>query len=274
MCSDRLLGVLRATSLLSRRYRIAARPFQVRTADGVVLRGHRLGELGAPAMVFCHGFLGWHRKPGLVKFQEELARWFAVYAFDFRGHGESSGLCEFGAAEHVDVDAVVGLARSEGAGRVVTFGGSMGGIAVIRHAALIGGVDAVVTVSTPAVWHGHDSIAVRRLIRLTGTSYGRWALGGLGVRPAAALRWVEPPAEVVGAISPTPLVIVHGRDDHFFDEEQAWLLYRNARSPKRLLLATRFGHAEDGYTPEFARQVTAAVLPMVAPAGIDSSVPS
>jgi len=63
----------------------------------------------------------------------------------------------------------------------------------------------------------------------------------------------------VERISPVPLVIVHGRDDHYFDEEQAWLLYRRAREPKRLLLASRFGHAEDGYGAPFARQVAAAV---------------
>ncbi len=45
---------------------------------------------------------------------------------------------------------------------------------------------------------------------------------------------------------------MHGRDDHYFDEEQAWRLYRAAREPKRLLLAAPFGHAEDGYSPELA----------------------
>jgi pimeloyl-ACP methyl ester carboxylesterase len=240
---------------------MASRPFDVETADGVRLRGHRVGEPrdGSAALVFCHGFLGWHRKGRLVKFQEELARSFCVYAFDFRGHGASAGLCEFGALEHLDVDAVVRLARAEGEDRVITFGGSMGGIAVIRHAALLGGVDAVITVSTPALWDGHESTAVRRLARLTGTASGRWALRALGVRPARVWRRVESPAELVGAISPIPLVIVHGRDDHFFDEEQAWLLYRSAGPPKRLLLGSRFGHAEDGYTPEFARQVAEVV---------------
>jgi pimeloyl-ACP methyl ester carboxylesterase len=249
------------TQLLSRPYRVTASPFEVETSDGVRLRGHRVGEpvTGVPALVFCHGFLGWHLKARLVSFQEELAGSFCVYAFDFRGHGGSAGLCEFGAEEHLDVDAVAGLARAEGAERVITLGGSMGGIAVIRQAALLGGVDAVITVSTPAQWDGHDSSAVRRLARLTETPSGRWVLRALGVRPARAWRRMESPAELVGAISPIPMVIVHGRDDHFFDEEQAWMLYREAGQPKRLLLGSRFGHAEDGYTPEFARLVTQAV---------------
>src|SRR5437588_5906701 len=111
-------------------------PFRVRTDDGVGLAGTRLGALGAEpstALVFCHGFLGWHRKPSLLGFQQELTRSFAVYAFDFRGHGASGGVSTFGSLEFLDVEAVVRLAREQGAAAVCTLGGSMGGIAVLRH---------------------------------------------------------------------------------------------------------------------------------------------
>lgn len=230
--------------------------------DGVSLRGDRLGN-GEVALIFCHGFLGWRRKARLVQCQESLARWFTVYAFDFRGHGESGGRSGFGAVEHLDVDAVAGEAREDGARKIVTLGGSMGGIAVIRHAAILGGVDAVVAISTPALWDGHESQPVRRLASLTVSRAGRWFLRSAGVRVVSAFDRVEAPADLVGKISPIPLVIVHGRDDHFFDEEQAWLLYRRAEAPKRLLVADRFGHAEDGYTPAFAERIARVVGEMV-----------
>jgi uncharacterized protein len=241
--------------------REAGRPaasFRVRTDDGVELLGARLGDppgAGRPALVFCHGFLGWHRKPSLLPFQRELARRFAVYAFDFRGHGGSEGTSAFGALEHLDVDAVVRQARNDGASVVCTLGGSMGGIAVIRHGALIGGVDAVVAISTPASWDGHRSRAVRRMVWLTGTTAGRAVLRAAGARVSADWRRTEAPADLVERISPIPLVIVHGRDDHYFDEEEAWTLYRRAREPKRLLLAGRFGHAEDGYSADLAARL-------------------
>jgi pimeloyl-ACP methyl ester carboxylesterase len=249
------------------RYRSApfhghTRPFRVLTEDGIGLVGDRLGS-GPVALVFCHGFLGWHRKPRLVPFQEALARRFTVYGFDFRGHGGSEGLCTFGASEHLDVDAVAGLAHADGFEKVVTFGGSMGGIAVIRHAALLARVDAVVAVSTPALWEGHDSDAVRRLAWLTSSRWGRRALRVSGVRPAPSFTQVEAPMDLVSKIAPIPLVLVHGRDDHFFDEEQAWALYQAANPPKRLLLASRFGHAEDGYTDAFAEQIAQAVEAVV-----------
>jgi pimeloyl-ACP methyl ester carboxylesterase len=246
-------------AVLSRSYRVAAEPIEATTEDGVRLVGHRLGD-GDVALVFCHGFLGWHRKARLVPFQEQLSRWFTVYAFDFRGHGASGGRSSFGIDEVRDVDAVVRLAREQGKARVITFGGSMGGIAVLRHAALLGGVDGVVSVSAPARWNGHDSEAVRRMVWFTATPAGRWLLRAGGVRICPTWVRSEDPADFVGRIAPTPLLIVHGRDDHYFDEENAWLLYRRAREPKRLLLAGRFGHAEDGYTASLAEQVANEVL--------------
>jgi pimeloyl-ACP methyl ester carboxylesterase len=248
--------------LWSRPYTLAAHPFAVQSSDGVTLRGHRLGE-GSLALVFCHGFLGWHRKGRLVRFQERLARRFALYAFDFRGHGESGGESTFGGREILDVDAVIRRARDDGFQRVITFGGSMGGIAVTRHAALLGGVDGVVAVSTPATWAGHESDAVRKMVWLTSTPSGRWVLRSSGVH--ASRRWgrFEAPLEVIDRISPAPLLLVHGRDDHFFDEEQAWLLYRQAGPPKRLLLGSPFGHAEDGYTPAFADVAASSIMDMM-----------
>src|SRR5918996_5000261 len=104
--------------LPSRRYGAAAAPFTVRTEDGVPLVGTRVGA--GPALVLCHGFFGWHRKPRIAAMARALARRFTVYAFDFRGHGASGGLCTYGDLEYLDVDAVVARARRETGGPVVT----------------------------------------------------------------------------------------------------------------------------------------------------------
>src|SRR5438477_11347779 len=87
-----------------------ATSFEVRTNDDLTISGHRLGS-GPDAVVFCHGFSGFATKPRLVPVQRVLAERFTFYAFDFRGHGRSEGACAFGADEHLDVDAVVALAR-------------------------------------------------------------------------------------------------------------------------------------------------------------------
>ena len=239
---------------LSREFAGPAEPFRVVTADGVSLAGTRIGS-AEPAVVLCHGFSGWHRKPRPVLFADALARWFTVYGFDFRGHGESDGVTTFGSLEMHDIAAVLPRARQDGHDRVATVGGSMGGIAVIRHAALVGGADAVVAISTPARWDGHRSAAVRRMTWLTGSPRGRRLMRAAGVRLPGTWDRPESPEDLVGKIAPVPLLIVHGRDDHFFDEEEAWRLYRRAGSPKRLLLARPFGHADDGLTGELAERV-------------------
>ena len=65
--------------------------------------------------------------------------------------------------------------------------------------------------------------------------------------------WVddpESPVEVVGKIAPTPLLIVHGRDDHYFGIDHAQALYAAAGQPSELWLVDGFGHAEAGASPE------------------------
>ena len=243
-----------ATLLRSRPYRIAV-PLDVTTDDGVRIRGSRVGERG-PSLVLCHGFLGWHRKARIVRFAETLAERFAVHAIDLRGHGASDGVCTYGDREILDVDAAVRFARRERPGEpVVALGISMGGTSVLRHAGLIGGVDAVVSISAPARWEGHTSRAVRQIAWMGSTERGRRLARAMGVRLATLERFGEMPEDVIGRIAPTPVIVVHGRDDHFFDEEEAWRLYRAARPPKRLMLATRFGHAEDGLGPGLAARL-------------------
>jgi pimeloyl-ACP methyl ester carboxylesterase len=247
--------------LRSRPYR-TARPFTVRTEDGERLAGARIGREG-PVLVFCHGFLGWHRKARIVRFVERLAARFRVYAIDLRGHGASTGVCTFGDRELMDVDAVVSLAREETGGPVVTVGLSMGGIAVVRQAAFRGGVDAVVAVSSPARWDGHTSRAVAQMRWLSSSDRGRMLARAIGARISSDWAWPEDPEAVVDRIAPTPVILVHGRDDRFFDEEEAWRLYRRAGQPKRLILARPFGHAEDGLSPAFADLLAERILSLL-----------
>ena len=87
---------------------------------------------------------------------------------------------------------------------------------------------------------------------MTDTKRGRRLARLLGVRLSATWSHPDDPEAVVGRIAPIPLILVHGRDDHFFEEDEVWRLYRRAGHPKRLMLARRFGHAEDGLNPALA----------------------
>ena len=248
----------------SHHWRVPAEPFTVTTDDGVRIEGTRLGEPGPdlPAVVLAHGLIGWHRKPRFAVFAEHLTPWFAVYAFDARGHGESDGVSDFGGAEIYDVDAVVDLARRDGHERLVTAGASMGGIAVIRHAALIGPPELVVAISSLASWDWHAGAhptARRNFQARVNTVPGRAALRAWGVRLPETWDEPEAPEDVIGKIAPTPIVIVHGANDMLFEVDHAHRLYAAAGDPKHLMIGDRFGHAEDGLSPGFARRLAKVI---------------
>jgi uncharacterized protein len=249
--------------LLSYRWRVAATPFEVRASDGVRIAGSRLGASDAPALVMAHGLMGWHRKPKFARFAQEMSRNFCVYALDLRGHGSSQGVVDYGCGEIDDVEAVVRLARAGGHPGVVTCGISMGAIAVLRHAGIIGGVDTVVSISSLAGWNWHEGAtpgARKKMQARIATPLGRGAMRVWGVRLPDEWDAGASPEDVVAAISPIPLILVHGRNDHLFSIDHAQRLFELAGPPKRLLVGDRFGHAEDGLSPAFASKLSAVVL--------------
>lgn len=245
---------------------VPAAHFWCDTTDRVRLAGTLLGERreGA-AVVLAHGFAGYRTKPKIRLLAEELARRYSVLVFDLRGHGQSGGVCSGGQHEMHDVNAVVGYARRRGFDRVVTVGGSLGAIAVLNEAARFRDCDAVVAISAPAVWTVNGSPAVRRAMWLFTSRTGR-ALSHRLLGTRIRMDWTSPeaPAEVVGRISPIPLLLVHGEDDHWFPVEHARLLYERAGEPKRLLLLPGFGHGEDGFTPAFAGRLADEIAALLA----------
>jgi fermentation-respiration switch protein FrsA (DUF1100 family) len=79
---------------------------------------------------------------------------------------------------------------------------------------------------------------------------GKLAARALGLRLGRP--WDEVPAspiELVGGIAPTPLLLVHGTEDHYFPPEHASALYRAAGPGARLWLEPGVRHAESAMTP-------------------------
>ena len=120
------------------------------TEDGVPIDAIHLPGPKDLAIIVAHGFtLSWQR-PNVWR----VANWFnqmaGVITFDFRGHGRSGGLSTLGDREIHDLDVAVAWARELGYQRIAAAGFSMGASVVLRHAGLIGGLDAVVSSAAPA----------------------------------------------------------------------------------------------------------------------------
>jgi len=200
------------------------------------------------ALVIVHGFtMSWQR-PMTWRLVQRFNQSAGVVTFDTRGHGRSGGLSTLGDKEIDDLDVAVRYARELGYRRVATIGFSMGGSVVLRHAALRGGVDAVVSVSGPGRWYYRGTVAMRRVHlaaeRRLGRAFTRRVLN-TRVSPEG---WPTPdpmpPAAAAALISPTPVLIIHGDKDIYFPPDHGQQLYDAAAEPKELWMIPGFGHAE------------------------------
>jgi pimeloyl-ACP methyl ester carboxylesterase len=217
------------------------------TGDGIAIEAvHLPGDSGL-AIVVAHGFtLHWQR-PSVWRVTNRLNRHGGVLTFDFRGHGRSGGLSTVGDREIKDLDVVVAYARELGYRRVATVGFSMGASIALRHAALVGGTDAVVSVSGPGWWYYRGTKLMRRVHLAIEHGPGRLVTRTFLNTRISPRRWDPaplPPDQAAARIAPVPLLIVHGDQDKYFPLEHARRLYEAAGEPKELWTEPGFGHAE------------------------------
>jgi pimeloyl-ACP methyl ester carboxylesterase len=228
------------------------------TDDGVPIDAIHLPGQKDLAIIVAHGFtLSW-RHPAVWRVANQFNRAAGVITFDFRGHGRSGGLSTLGDLEIKDLDVAVAYTRQLGYARIAAVGFSMGASIVLRHAGLIGGVDAVVSVSGPGRWYYRGTKRMRQV---------HWAiehrLGRVVSRRVLKTRispegWKlvpVPPAEAAALISPVPLLIVHGDQDSYFPPEHARQLYLAAQEPKELWLLPGMGHAESACTQDLVDRI-------------------
>lgn len=245
-----------------------ARPWVVRTEDGTDLAGIVLAQCpprppggGARALTFvlAHGFTNSVARAPFRRVAGWLAPFGEVRALDFRGHGGSGGGSAVGGdPELTDVDAAVAAARAEGADAVVTLGLSMGGGAVLRQAALgRHRPDAVVSVSAVSRWYVRDTRPMQRVHWLVETTLGRRLLSR-SIRLELDEPWLTPPPsplQVVSAIAPTPLLLVHGDRDEYFPLEHFRALAQAAGPSATAWVVPGFGHAESGATAPLVERI-------------------
>jgi pimeloyl-ACP methyl ester carboxylesterase len=151
--------------------------------------------------------------------------------------------------------------RAAGYERVAVLGWSMGGSIVLRYAGLGGDADAVVSVSSPGEWYERGTRAMRIVHWLCETRSGRVAcrvVRRTRLSPAGWVQVPESPAELVGRIAPTPLLIVHGDADHYFPLRHVDVLA--AAAPEATVWVERgMAHAETATTPDLVRRIGAWV---------------
>jgi pimeloyl-ACP methyl ester carboxylesterase len=241
------------------------------TEDRVPIDAVHLPGTTDLAIVVAHGFtLSWQR-PHVWRIANRLHQTAGVLTFDFRGHGRSGGLSTLGDREINDLAVVVAYARELGYKRIAAIGFSMGASIVLRYAGLVGGLDAVVSVSGPGRWYYRGTERMRWVHRAVERRIGRLVTRRVLKTRISPEGWKlvpVPPAEAAARISPVPLLIVHGDKDLYFPPEHARQLYMAAREPKELWLIPGMAHAESACDQDLvdriARWVDQTTLPVQA----------
>lgn len=169
---------------------------------------------------------------------------YQVLLFSYRGHGTSEGnrlQFTYGAKESEDIDAAVRyLSTTRGIEQIATIGHSAGAVSILLSAARNEDIDAVVAVAAFAsleeIWEtSRPTILPKSLLDFTmRISELRKGFHRNQVRPM----------DVIGKITPRPLLLVHGSEDQRITKDQAQQLFNAAEGPKYLWYVAGVGHDE------------------------------
>ncbi len=229
--------------------------YEVTTDDAVRIRGFRYEVSGdsREAIVFAHGFSTSQSKPKIVSLMRRLASaGYSTFSFDFRGHGESDGVCTFGGEEGLDLRAVIAHVRELGFDRVRVVGASMGASVALIVAAEQGVVDGLVSISAPPDWSQPTLFRARVMGRVLESQRGKRLLARRGTRVEPADVRPITPLEAAPAIAPTPVTVIHGFKDAYVRRDAGRNLYEALREPRELIELPWFGHAEASFNERFA----------------------
>lgn len=207
------------------------------TTDGLTLRGWYTPPTTQPrrAIILTHGH-GANRVNMLPRAAWYAEQGYGVLLYDLRGHGQSDGaLTTLGYLERADVIAayhvLAGLPEID---EIVLHGESMGAAASIQAAVELP-VRGLVIESTFSSLEDNITEGVRAWTGLPSFPFAPMILF-FGQREAQASITLLRPIDVIAAVAPRPLLIMHGEQDPLLNVANAHRLYAAARDPKTLAL--------------------------------------
>lgn len=197
-------------------------------------------------VVIAHGFYNSKDTELLKDLAKNLTGDYDVFMFDFRGHGESSGLFTWTSKENNDLAAVLEYLGSQYK-KIGIIAFSLGASISIN---LLSGnrfkkVSSLICVSSPSEFEKIDYKFWQLDLKgdLIYTLFATAGRKGRGARPGAFWLKKEKPIENVGRIG-IPILYIHGERDWVIKPWHSSALYEKTRSKKKLVFIKNGPHAE------------------------------
>jgi hypothetical protein len=212
--------------------------FTVRTEDDVLIRGMSMTKGRKQAIVLCHAGFRTMNTLADVAVAEWLFDDFDIFAFDFRGHGNSGGWYSGDGKTRLDLKAVMQHIRDNyHYEKIGLMGRSLGAWSIVMKQAHDHEADAILVAALPN-HHIRDCPPLTPLYPV----FVNHRIGNVIARIARGLRprpyeVGDDPWKVIDQISPTPMLMVYCEKDSFLGMSRATgmdALFERAREPKRI----------------------------------------
>jgi fermentation-respiration switch protein FrsA (DUF1100 family) len=213
------------------------------TADGLLLRGWYVPAHNGAVIIMVHGHAG-NRCELLPEAGFLVEAGYGVLLYDSRSSGESEGtLSTLGLLEVADVQGAVQfvLTQTDGVGRIGLMGHSQGGGTVIRAGARLPAVSAVIAESAYTSLEDNISTGVQKLLGLPPFPFAPLVVF-FGQREAGMDITQVRPIDDIAALSPRPILLIHGAQDEVIPVSNAYSLYAVASEPKELYVIPTAAH--------------------------------
>ena len=216
-------------------------PVEFEARDGTALFAWFLPARGAPkaTVLYLHGNAE-NISTHFANVAWMPAAGYNVLAMDYRGYGGSQGTPTLEGVQ-LDIDAgmrVLLARRDVDPGRIIIFGQSLGGALAIHNAARSDYRESVRAIVVDSSFSDYHQIAREKLASFFLTWPLQWLLPQLTIENAFS------PVESVHAVSPIPLLFIHGERDSIVPVAHSQRLYARAAEPKEIWLVPDAGHIQ------------------------------
>ncbi|NUM46706.1 MAG: alpha/beta fold hydrolase [Anaerolineales bacterium] len=212
------------------------------TADHVRLDAWYTPPQNGVVILSAHGYGGVRHSDIHIM----LARQgYGVLSWDFRAHGKSGGeVSTLGYYEMLDVEAALAFALQQpGVAHIGAWGGSMGGATLILATAKHPEIEALVSDSAYASLRDEMNVAIHvNWMRPLIGFFAEQAIGEFGVIEQIS------PVEVIGQISPRPVMIIQGLADSMIPVDSGKRLYVASGQPHTFWSEEGVEHVQMLYT--------------------------